>query len=294
MDAITHPLPTHPKFRNITGLRFGRLVAEQYRGVSANFKSLWLCRCECGAETVVKSNGLLTGKTRSCGCLHRETSARQCKREDLTGQRFGRWVVVEFGDLRGTHKFWRCKCDCGTEKAVDGKSLKRGISESCGCLRSEIASERATRRMTRHGAAKTGEITPEYCAWSAMIERCRNPNHVQYHDYGGRGIGVCERWMAFENFIADMGLRPSRRHSIDRIENSGGYEPGNCQWATKQEQERNKRTNRIIEFMGESHPLVVWCERLDMNYHCVLGRLRLGWSVADSLTTPANKYAGTQ
>lgn len=153
---------------------------------------------------------------------------------DMTGQKFGRLLVIERSG-RSTRGFvaWLCQCDCGGTKIADGGSLREGFVKSCGCLLIETAAE----RNFKHGRCGT----PEHRAWKALRGRCNNPNDPAYANYGGRGIRVCERWNSFDNFLADMGLKPTPKHSIDRIDNNGNYEPGNCRWATDSQQNKNKR-----------------------------------------------------
>ena len=128
--------------------------------------------------------------------------------------------------------------------------------------------------------------TPTYISWCNMKTRCLNRNHVSFHDYGGRGIVICERWLrSFTNFLADMGEKPSKAHFLDRVDNDGNYEPSNCRWATNIMQARNRRSSRKITFNGETKCLAEWAEITEMPYHIIRDRLDDGWSVADALNT---------
>lgn len=152
-----------------------------------------------------------------------------------TGQRFGRLVVLK--DDPDRRYYCLCRCDCGTVKSVRAGSLREGSIVSCGCRMRETGRENG-RVMTTHGKTHT----PEYRAWLQMRNRCYRPNHTGYKYWGGRGIVVCTRWKdSFEAFFADMGLKPSPKHSLDRINNDGNYEPNNCRWATPAEQVANRR-----------------------------------------------------
>jgi hypothetical protein len=162
----------------------------------------------------------------------------------LAGQRFGRLEVLEFaGGVR--KRFWLCRCDCGEQRKVRTDQLTRGIAKSCGCLQREVATKlgRDSSWNLTHGQAKVWPLRSlEYTAWIAMKARCLNPNYHHYKDYGGRGITICKRWVdSFEAFFADMGPKPSRRHSLDRKNNNGNYNKSNCRWATAKQQASNRR-----------------------------------------------------
>lgn len=204
------------------------------------------------------------------------STPRPYRRQDLTGQRFGRLVAIQRLDETAPQLKWLCRCDCGNVKAVRMAHLKSWMSTSCGCFNREVAKERGT----THGAGGKRCRTRTYTIWMLMIQRCENPRSTPYPWYGALGIKVCAAWHSFERFLADMGECPSDHHSIDRFPNkSGDYEPGNCRWATRRQQACNTRANRLIEIGGETKCLSEWCELYGKPYKCVLGRLNRGWTI---------------
>lgn len=167
--------------------------------------------------------------------------ARPCI--DITGQRFGRLVALSFVERRKRHAYWLCVCDCGQQITTFLGHLRRGNTQSCGCLKRE----RVSNAVTTHGLT----LSPEWTSWNCMKQRCTNPNVKGFPNWGGRGITVCSEWLnSFETFLADMGPKPSPKHSIDRIDNDGNYAPGNCRWATWSEQACNRRKPNRSQVRG--------------------------------------------
>lgn len=201
--------------------------------------------------------------------------------QNLAGRVFGLLTVVRFaGRDSAKRAVWECRCACSAVLVVRAWNLKNGHQRSCGCMTEQWIGE----ANTTHGRTRTRL----YTAWNAMHERCRNPKNDEFHNYGGRGIRVCERWSRFEAFLQDVGEPPTDRHTLERIETNGNYEPGNCKWATRKEQARNKRNNRLITFRGKTRSLVEWGEETGFGGSRIGNRLRIGWSIERALTEQAN------
>jgi hypothetical protein len=209
----------------------------------------------------------------------------ELRQDDFIGRRFGRLEVVSFVSSIANTTLWNVKCDCGAEKVMRRSNLP--ASKSCGCLTRERLAARAT-----HGLTKPGQHHPLYSVWDGMKRRCHGSK--PHKRYGQRGIIVCDRWRhgeagktGFECFLEDMGDRPSPTHSIDRYpDNDGNYEPSNCRWATEEEQQNNKSSNRVVEFEGVKMTLT---QAIFLSGHkeaTVWGRLHLGWTVERALTVP--------
>lgn len=199
---------------------------------------------------------------------------------DLTGQRFGRLVVIRRAPtVSGRNTRWLCRCDCGVEKAIFRGSLRKGGTVSCGCWRKALG----------HVCNRTHGMreSPEYEIWSGMKKRCYNSRTKSYARYGGRGVTVCERWRgSFEAFLEDMGQRPSPQHTLERISSDGPYAPDNCKWATQAEQQNNRTNNRRITFRGETLTVAQWARRVGMRIGTLHHRLQHGWGEEQALTAP--------
>ncbi len=198
--------------------------------------------------------------------------------KDISGERFGRLVVLGLSGKRGLMYNWYCNCDCGRVVKVSFSNLRGGGTRSCGCLSIEVK--------TKHGNASRRGWSGTYRTWKSMRTRCLSVNNPGYHNYGGRGIKICDRWLySFQNFLEDMGERPDGL-SIERIDNNGHYCPQNCRWADKKEQANNTRLNYLIEHNGLTMNITQWAEHIGVKRHVIEGRIRLGWPTAAVLKTP--------
>jgi hypothetical protein len=207
----------------------------------------------------------------------------------MTGFRSGRLVVLGLAAVqqKGRCIRWLCQCECGNTKEIDGQSLRRGLSRSCGCYQLEVSLVSGKKNIT-HGMKKT----PEYAIWVGMRQRCNNPDLPNYKNYGGRGISVCDRWNnSFENFISDMGRKPtSGRYAIERDDNDGNYEPGNCRWATMMDQGINRRTNMLVTAFGETKALSAFFvgRSESIEYDRAYQRIKKhGWDAESAIVTPS-------
>lgn len=212
--------------------------------------------------------------------------------QNIAGQSFNMLTAVEFMHASGGHAHWRFRCRCGTEKAIRAAHVKSGQIKSCGCSASDLMSA----AKVTHGHWIGDQASPEWSAWSLARNRCRNPDANAYAEYGGRGIMMCSRWAdgeagksGFECFLADMGLRPSPHHTLDRRENDKGYEPGNCRWVTMKEQGRNRRNNRLITYRGETMCVSEAAERYGIPYFRLINRIARGWPVERAIEEPSNR-----
>lgn len=197
--------------------------------------------------------------------------------EDLTGRQFSRLTVVRLFDNVIHRPRWVCICECGKEAIAYAHHLKSGTTRSCGCLLADVTRIRST----THGESGSGDKSrqsPEYQAWSRMKERVGADSAKYRRLYADRGITMCDRWRSFENFVEDMGRRPSPGLQLDRIDNERGYEPGNVRWATSIQQQRNKRQNIQLTIDNETLYLTEWAEKFGVKAATIRKRLSKGWN----------------
>lgn len=240
------------------GKRFGRLTVIGYEGKNDWGGTLWKCQCDCGNVKTILKYDLTRGNTTSCGCYRKEFRKR-----DLNGERFGWLTVLGTDDSPHNHpgQFWICKCDCGKEIVVRGDGLTSGHTKSCGCK---------NKRSTKHNKSHI----KLYSIWKGMKQRCNNANNPYYKHYGMRGIKLCNEWNDdFESFYKwsiDNGYKDGL--TIDRINNDGLYEPDNCRWATRVEQQANRRNTAFISYNGETHTIREWSEITGINQSTISNR----------------------
>lgn len=270
--------PVDPsKCRNLLGQVFGDLTVIELLGRRRTpGGTYWRCQCACGQTTEILGTSLTNRGIKSCGCW-----LKRLRPNDLTGQRFGRLIALSIGERvkKGNSSiyFWRCRCDCGVEKDIRGPSLTDGVVVSCGCFRRDV--------ITTHGHT-AGELhakggTPTYRSWAAMKARVHGSgNQYTRKHYTGR-VDMDPRWESFETFLADMGQRPGRSHSIDREDGTKGYWPWNCRWATKAQQTATRipgapPTPLILEHNGRRMSVRAWAKAIGIHAATIRNRLDLG------------------
>ena len=209
---------------------------------------------------------------------------------DLEGKRFGRLTVLQkAGSCNAKKTLWLCRCDCGNEKEIIGSNLNSGKTKSCGCLKAERSTERIKTLTLTHGKTNTRL----YHIWRGMKARCLNPNSLDFDNYGGRGIKVCDEWLnsfrAFYNWAMANGYE--ERLTIDRVNVNGDYCPENCRWAGTKAQQNNRRNNKTYAFNGSEHTLSEWSEITGVKYSTLNTRVnRFKWDIGKALFTPVKQY----
>lgn len=231
------------------------------------------CKCpRCENEFVTRASSV--GKIHTC---------KKCSRLgfylDISGQRFGRLVAIEYVGRKKSVSQWKCVCDCGNIIITTQSRLKQGCVKSCGCLKKESSLWGGNQRHCASLEFGVIHKHPLYTTWNQMKSRCYYPKNNRYKHYGARGIKVCDRWLGengFENFVTDMGERPSNRHSLDRIDLNGDYTPTNCRWATYEEQNRNRSNTFLVSYNGNIIPLAQLCEDYNLSYRDIYNKIKQG------------------
>lgn len=274
---------TNSNHIDLTGQVFGRLRVISKSELRKDNRVCWNCICECGTERVIMGKSLVGGKTKSCGCLQRD-KAKQSNKDLFTsrvGKIYGRLKVVLDYMLyqEGKHNkhICVCKCECGNVKNLSAYSLASNVTKSCGCLMKERIKECNTKNIDKNGNKLTD--TRLYTIWCKMKQRCYNPNHTAYKNYGGRGISICKTWMdkdkgfmSFYNWAVSNGYDDEL--TLDRIDVNGIYEPSNCKWSTDLEQVNNTRYNVRVIYQGVDLTISQWARGLNINNSTLRSRLR--------------------
>lgn len=243
----------------------------------------------CNADWNCRSESAYNGSTHSIDMNSTASSKIILSPEDskppvngpTIGTKIGRWTILSYsGRGKDWTSYYKCQCDCGTVRDVGLPGMKLGRSTSCGCYARQHTSE----VHTTHGATHK----PGYKTWESMMARCYNTNSDSYHNYGGRGIIVCERWHSPNVFISDMGPRPSVKHSIDRINNDGNYEPSNCRWSTSKVQRNNSRQNVYVILNGTRVSATQAEELTGLSRRTMYSRNKAGWP-NDKLAIPSSR-----
>lgn len=255
----------------------------------------WEFECVCGKTIIAPPYRVISGHIRSCGCMryknivhksHAKGNRSKCDPEKYIGVKNNKLTVIGYTDPSEGRIKLKCLCDCGNIKYVLPYQFANGKVQSCGCRRKNMWNgHRDNYWMVKHGFSHDRL----YAKFSTMKRRCYNPNSEKYNIYGGRGITICDEWLndpaAFVQWAIEHGGLDERL-TIDRIDNNGPYSPENCRFTTPKQQQRNLRTNRVLEYNGESHCMAEWAEILGINYGTLSNRIHSGWPIEKALTTP--------
>jgi hypothetical protein len=259
------------KFQDLTGQVFGKLtVGGLSEKTNARNELYWNCVCECGNTRVALGHSMKRGHITSCGC-------DDDKRPNLINKRFGKLIAIRLNPDaargRGNQRLWDCLCDCGNQITVNTNKLLSQKKQSCGC--------NGEQKRNSHGLSHL----PEYNIWKGMRQRCKlDPGYIK------RGITVCPEWdESFEQFLNDVGRRPSYKHQLDRRDSLGNYNKANVRWLEGNENGRNKTVNRLLEFNGEIKCATEWAEIFRIKPVTLFVRLHKGWNIEKALTTPIRK-----
>jgi hypothetical protein len=216
--------------------------------------------------------------------MHR---ARSRKEEIRVGDTFTRLKVLSYvGTRPHVGHIWKVQCICGRIREARGTRLLSRVTKSCGCLAAELSSIRRKQDI-KHGDGRNTGKASEYSTWCSLKHRCLNPNNASFHNYGGRGISVHHTWRdSYEQFLTDVGRRPSNKHTLERIDNDGDYAPDNVRWATRLEQAQNTRKVTLVTYQGRTQTASQWAREVGLKATTVNQRIKRGWTPERALTEP--------
>lgn len=260
---------------DLTGRRFGAWLVISRETNNLFGTPMYQCRCDCGSLKIHQTSNLLSGSTKSCGCLSYGT--------DYVGQHYGRLtVLMKLKTSHGQPVILVCSCTCGNHTRVLATNVVNGRTQSCGCLNKEKA--RGQRFTQTHGLSRSRV----YSIWAGMRQRCYNPNASNYSLYGGSGVIVCRAWKSsFERFYKDVGDPPSPKHSLDRFPDpTGPYAPHNVRWATAKQQANNRRITQYLTFANQRLTIPEWADLTQIPVQRLRSRLSYGWPIERALTEP--------
>ena len=280
------------RFRDISGQRFGKLTVLYHLPFEKGKSTTWVCKCDCGNETVAETAQLIGNHKRSCGCLVAEAT-RKANTVDHTGHKWARLTALYPAPRIGNERIkWVCRCDCGNLVEIYTNNI--GKTKSCGCLRRENIEKDFIGNQLTHG----GTHERLYKIWYGAVDRCYHQYVRSYRNYGGRGIKVADEWLgkdgyanfrkwAYENGYDENALKG--QCTLDRIDVNGDYSPSNCRWANMTVQQNNKRNTPYFEIGGMTHTLAEWCAIYNVPVHRVRNRIYCGWDIVRALTEPSHR-----
>jgi len=262
-------LARHTDSKISPGMKFGRLLTIK-KDIESVGESKWVCRCDCGNEFNAVASRLVSGKTKSCGCLILDYKTRF----DMIGKVFGKLTVVEMRKNSKKETVWLCRCECGGEKITTTGALEWGATKSCGCLIGNPTHGDYNERIRR--------------IWVGMMARCYSTNIPSYVYYGGKGILVCEEWHEYTVFKEWAFANGYEEHlTLDRFPNkTGNYGPDNCRWATYKQQANNKTNNHILLIDGVERTISQWADIYSISQLRIASRIRRGWDAKDAVSRP--------
>lgn len=274
---------------DLTGKKFHKLTViakgNGYYTKGGQYKTTWICQCDCGNVKEIASEKIRKGHTQSCGCVRKQKIAN-VNFDDITGKKFGRLTVVRFlqpEEREDYRRQWLCRCECGNEVQVNSSKLRNGHTMSCGCVNAEKIGN--LNKKYEHTSRRL------YTVYKGMLSRCYDKKHREYHNYGKRGIVVCQEWRddfdKFAEWAYKNGYEENAKFhdcTLDRKDVDKGYDPTNCRWVTNQVQQNNRRDCIYATYNGETHTCMEWSKILGLSYGKLHYHLKLGRTIEYILT----------